>query len=38
MERRFSATLMVDRYEMLFASLCRNQPPQGRGFAGALHR
>jgi glycosyltransferase involved in cell wall biosynthesis len=38
MERRFSATLMVDRYEMLFASLCRHQPPQGRGFAGALHR
>lgn len=37
MERRFSATLMVDRYEMLFASLCRNPPPQGRGFAGALN-
>jgi glycosyltransferase involved in cell wall biosynthesis len=38
MERRFSATLMADRYEMLFASLCRHPPPRDPGFAGALHR
>jgi glycosyltransferase involved in cell wall biosynthesis len=37
MERRFSATLMADRYEMLFASLCCNPPPRSRGFAGALN-
>jgi glycosyltransferase involved in cell wall biosynthesis len=36
-ERRFSATLMADRYEMLFASLCRNLP-RNRSFAGALSR
>jgi len=28
MERRFSATLMTDRYEMLFASLCSSAPPR----------
>jgi glycosyltransferase involved in cell wall biosynthesis len=38
MERRFSATVMVDRYEMLFASLCRNPPSQRRGLASALNR
>jgi glycosyltransferase involved in cell wall biosynthesis len=34
MERRFSANLMADRYEMLFASLCRDLSPQSPGFAG----
>lgn len=38
MERRFSATVMVDRYEMLFASLCRGPPAQRGGLASALNR
>jgi glycosyltransferase involved in cell wall biosynthesis len=38
MERRFSATVMVDRYEMLFASLCRNPPRERGGLAGAVNR
>lgn len=37
-ERRFSSTLMADRYEMLFASLCRNLPPKKRDLADALGR
>lgn len=34
MERRFSANLMADRYEMLFASLCRGPPQRSAGFTG----